>query len=128
MGRFLRGLKLPEPAIDEFPDEPVNLTESEEEYIENDAKAVEETYQKAIESLRSFSTVEDSKPVVQNELTDVEKKEWADRVAAMTDAERRFILTRFSTQDLYNELGARMDKDTKYINNVRETIAKYDEL
>ena len=166
MGRFLRGLKLPEPAIDEFPDEPVELTEDEENYIENDkaavdealrqnagalfgqamtnmmsytppsspslndndAKAVEETYRKAIESLRSFSTVEDSKPIVQNELTDVEKKEWADRVAAMTDAERRFILTRFSTMDLYNELGARMDKDTKYINNVRETIAKYDEL
>lgn len=128
MGRFLRGLKLPEPTINEFPLEPVELTEDEENYIENDAKAVEETYRKAIESLRSFSTVEDSKPIVQNELTDVEKKEWADRVAAMTDAERRFILTRFSTMDLYNELGARMDKDTKYINNVRETIAKYDEL
>lgn len=128
MGRFLRGLKSSEPVIDEFPLEPVELTEDEENYIENDAKAVEETYRKAIESLRSFSTVEDSKPIVQNELTDVEKKEWADRIAAMTDAERRFILTRFSTMDLYNELGARMDKDTKYINNVRETIAKYDEL
>ena len=66
MGRFLRGLKLPEPAIDEFPNEPVELTEDEENYIENDAKAVEETYRKAIESLRSFSTVEDSKPIVQN--------------------------------------------------------------
>lgn len=131
MGRFLRGAYYKEPeqtVVDGISPDPIELTEDDEKYIEHDVKAVDELYQKALEGIRTFSDKRLAEPVRQNELTDVEKREWADRVAAMTDVERRFILTRFSTQDLYNELGARMDKDTKYINNVRETIAKYDEL
>lgn len=78
MGRFLRGTYYKEPeqtVVDGISPDPIELTEDEEKYIENDAKAVDELYQKAIENIRAFSENKLAEPVMQNnELTDVEKK------------------------------------------------------
>lgn len=129
MGRFLRGLKLPEPAIDEFPNEPVELTEDEENYIENDKAAVDEAlrqnagalFGQAMTNMMSYTPTSPS-------LNDMEKKEWADRVSAMSADERAFILTRFSTEEIYKELGGRMKKDSKYIQDVKKVMNDYDKL
>lgn len=124
MGRFLRGLKLPEPAIDEFPDEPVELTEDEEnkaavdEALRQNAGAL---FGQAMTNMMSYAPTSPS-------LNDMEKKEWADRVSAMSADERAFILTRFSTEEIYKELGGRMKKDSKYIQDVKKVMNDYDKL
>lgn len=135
MGRFLRGLKSSEPVIDEFPLEPVELTEDEENYIENDEAAVNEALRRnapiinnadalfgqAMTNMMSYAPVSSS-------LNEMEKKEWADRVSAMSADERAFILTRFSTEEIYKELGGRMKKDSKYIQDVKKVMNDYDKL
>lgn len=130
MGRFLRGLKLPEPAIDEFPDEPVELTEDEENYIENDKAAVDEALRQNAGALfgQAMTNMMSYTPPSSPSLNDMEKKEWADRVSAMSADERAFILTRFSTEEIYKELGGRMKKDSKYIQDVKKVINDYDKL
>ena len=124
MGRFLRGLKLPEPAIDEFPNEPVELTEDEENYIENDEAAFNEALRRADALFGQTMSYTPTSP----SLNDMEKKEWADRVSAMSADERAFILTRFSTEEIYKELGGRMKKDSKYIQDVKKVMNDYDKL
>lgn len=130
MGRFLRGLKLPEPAIDEFPNEPVELTEDEENYIENDEAAVDETLRRNAGALfgQAMTNMMSYTPPSSPSLNDMEKKEWADRVSAMSADERAFILTRFSTEEIYKELGGRMKKDSKYIQDVKKVMNDYDKL
>lgn len=130
MGRFLRGLKLPEPAIDEFPDEPVELTEDEENYIENDEVAVNEALRQNAGALfgQAMTNMMSYTPPSSPSLNDMEKKEWADRVSAMSADERAFILTRFTTEEIYKELGGRMKKDSKYIQDVKKVINDYDKL
>lgn len=125
MGRFLRGLKLPEPAIDEFPDEPVELTEDEE----NEA-AVDEALRQNASALfgQAMTNMMSYTPPSSPSLNDMEKKEWADRVSAMSADERAFILTRFSTEEIYKELGGRMKKDSKYIQDVKKVMNDYDKL
>lgn len=125
MGRFLRGLKLPEPAIDEFPDEPVELTEDEE-----NKAAVDETLRQNAGVLfgQAMTNMMSYTPPSSPSLNDMEKKEWADRVSAMSADERAFILTRFSTEEIYKELGGRMKKDSKYIQDVKKVMNDYDKL
>lgn len=57
-----------------------------------------------------------------------EKKEWADRVKGLTDLERVFVLSRFSTNELYNELGKRIHKDDNYISSIRKLVNDYEDL
>ena len=130
MGRFFRGLKMPEPAIDEFPDEPVELTEDEENYIENDKAAVNEALRRDAGTLfgQAMTNMMSYTPPSSPSLNDMEKKEWADRVSAMSADERAFILTRFSTEEIYKELGGRMKKDSKYIQDVKKVMNDYDKL
>ena len=105
------------------------VEDDEKKYIENDIRAVDETFQKALEGIRAFSEGTGStKPIMQNELSEVEKNEWADRVKAMTNTEREFIITRFSTPELYNEIHRRIIKDAEYISNIRELVSQYDAL
>lgn len=125
MGRFLRGLKLPEPAIDEFPNEPVELTEDEENEV-----AVDEALRQNAGALfgQAMTNMMSYTPPSSPSLNDMEKKEWADRVSAMSADERAFILTRFSTEEIYKELGGRMKKDSKYIQDVKKVMNDYDKL
>ena len=61
-------------------------------------------------------------------MSEVEKKEWADRVKGLTDLERVFVLSRFSTNELYNELGKRIHKDDNYISSIRKLVNDYEDL
>ena len=136
MGRFLRGLKSSEPVIDEFLNEPVELTEDEENYIENDEAAVDEALRRNAPIIndagalfgQAMTNMMSYTPPSSPSLNDMEKKEWADRVSAMSADERAFILTRFSTEEIYKELGGRMKKDSKYIQDVKKVMNDYDKL
>ena len=130
MGRFFRGLKSSEPVIDEFPLEPVELTEDEENYIENDKAAVDEALRQNAGTLfgQAMTNMMSYTPPSSPSLNDMEKKEWADRVSAMSADERAFILTRFTTEEIYKELGGRMKKDSKYIQDVKKVMNDYDKL
>lgn len=129
MGRFLRGLKSSEPIIDEFLNEPVELTEAEENYIENDEAAVDEALRRNAPIIgQAMTNMMSYTPPSSPSLNDMEKKEWADRVSAMSADERAFILTRFTTEEIYKELGGRMKKDSKYIQDVKKVMNDYDKL
>ncbi len=136
MSRVLRswGDTIPESKFEEvMPDEEdiiEQIEDDEKKYIENDIRAVDETFQKALEGIKAFSedTGSTKQPIMQNELSEVEKNEWADRVKAMTNTEREFIITRFSTPELYDEIHRRIIKDAEYISNIRELVNQYDAL
>lgn len=106
-----------------------------EEVMPKEEDIIDQVEEEAVEAIRNRDTFPANleilpkvEAVKKDELSEVEKNEWADRVKAMTNTEREFIITRFSTPELYDEIHRRIIKDAEYISNIRELVSQYDAL
>lgn len=94
--------------VEEF--EPIDITEiiKEEKPVVNTTKAVQ-----------------DLNLMAEGKMTNLEKDELKDRVDAMRDEERDLTIRRFTTDELYSELGRRLTKNNNYLHDIKVLIDRY---
>lgn len=61
----------------------------------------------------------------EGKMTNLEKDELKARIDASRPAERQVTLRRFTTDELYSELGRRLKKNDEYLKNMRNLIDNY---
>ena len=94
--------------VDEF--EPIDITEiiEEEKPVVNTTKAVQ-----------------DLNLMAEGKMTNLEKDELKTRVDAMRDEERDLTIRRFTTDELYSEIGRRLKKNDNYMRDMKTLIDRY---
>lgn len=60
-------------------------------------------------------------------LSNVEKREWKNRIQAMTPQERAVALSTFSVEEIFAELNRRINKTNEYISTIKEVVDQYHE-
>lgn len=60
-------------------------------------------------------------------LSNVERKQWRDRINAMAPQERAVALSTFTVDEIFAELKRRIAKSNEYINTIKEVVDQYHE-
>lgn len=60
-------------------------------------------------------------------LSNVERKQWRDRINAMTPSERAVALSTFTVDEIFTELKRRINKTNEYISTIKEVVDQYHE-
>jgi len=93
-------------------------TEEDEEFMN---KPVDENFLKGVKDYCANDAMT-TKEICQDLL---HKKELRDRFDAMTGDERDILISRFGTRELYSELGRRLDKAEKFIEDLDSLVSSY---